>query len=60
METIVANRYSPDCTPGYYNNEGRDIERHVYAGTMVSFLNLIGQWRTQDDLDGLELVHDRR
>ena len=60
MEGMVANRYSPECTPGYYNNEGRDIERHVYAGTMQSFLDTIGEWREKDDMAGLELTYPER
>ena len=58
MTQIVANRYSTDCTPGYYNNEGRDIERHLYAGTMKSFVEMMDAWQAADDLSGLGLVGD--
>jgi cyclohexanone monooxygenase len=60
MTLLIANRYSPECTPGYYNNEGRDIERHLYAGTMLSFIDMLEEWRAKDDLGGLELSHSQQ
>jgi cyclohexanone monooxygenase len=53
-----AQRNSGECTPGYYNNEGIPLDRHIYAGTMLSFLEMIEGWRARDDLAGLELVRD--
>jgi cyclohexanone monooxygenase len=51
---------SPDCTPGYYNNEGqpsgpgRDLMRGYPHGA-VAYFDYIQQWRASGELDGLEL-----
>jgi cation diffusion facilitator CzcD-associated flavoprotein CzcO len=50
---------SPDCTPGYYNNEGREpgpaAKLHVGhpAGPMAYFKYIDG-WRTSGQFEGLE------
>ena len=50
---------SPDCTPGYYNNEGqpggtgRELFVGYPAGAMAYF-QYIDQWRTKGDFEGLE------
>jgi cation diffusion facilitator CzcD-associated flavoprotein CzcO len=50
---------NPDCTPGYYNNEGQPIGRrqHLDAGGYpagpVAFFAFIDQWRTDGRFDGL-------
>jgi cyclohexanone monooxygenase len=50
----------PDCTPGYYNNEGKPAERAgqngFYGGGSIAFIKLIEDWRTAGDLAGLELT----
>lgn len=49
-----------DCTPGYYNNEGRPPGRRErlnaarYPEGPVAFFNLMHQWRTSGDFEGLE------
>jgi cyclohexanone monooxygenase len=64
VDTIVSlSRMSLDfleqCTPGYYNNEGRPAERSgqngFYGGGSVAFFQLLRDWRTAGDLRGLEL-----
>jgi cyclohexanone monooxygenase len=49
-----------DCTPGYYNNEGRPGEGPgwfggSYGGGAQEFFQLLRDWRAQGDLAGLEL-----
>ena len=50
---------NPDCTPGYYNNEGQPIGRrqHLDAGGYpagpVAFFAFIDQWRSDGRFDGL-------
>jgi hypothetical protein len=50
----------PDCTPGYYNNEGRPMGRREQLNTgrypegPVAFFHLIDAWRTSGDFEGLE------
>ncbi|MCY1065581.1 NAD(P)/FAD-dependent oxidoreductase [Nannocystis sp. RBIL2] len=51
----------PECTPGYYNNEGasfgpREIRMAGYAGGTLEFLQLLHAWRERGDLAGLELT----
>ena len=51
---------NPDCTPGYYNNEGQPVtnkERFALAGYPqgpVAFFAFIDQWRTSGNFEGLE------
>lgn len=48
-----------NCTPGYYNNEGKVSERSVqdgfYGGGSVEFFSILENWRRDGDLAGLEL-----
>ena len=51
---------SPDCTPGYYNNEGRPIGRRErlngsgYPDGAVAYFQYIDQWRDSGEFAGLE------
>ena len=50
---------SPDCTPGYYNNEGRDPGPQAryfvgYPAGAVAFFNYIQDWRSSGKFEGLE------
>ena len=50
----------PDCTPGYYNNEGRSAGRRGVLNTLgypegpVAYFQYIDQWRTSGDFEGLD------
>jgi cation diffusion facilitator CzcD-associated flavoprotein CzcO len=48
-----------ECTPGYYNNEGKPGERNgqngFYGGGSVEFFKVLSDWRDQGELKGLEL-----
>jgi cyclohexanone monooxygenase len=48
-----------NCTPGYYNNEGKPAERSLrnsnYGAGSVKFIELLEQWRADGALAGLEL-----
>lgn len=52
---------NPDCTPGYYNNEGRPIGRRErlnasgYPAGPVAFFTFIDAWRRSGAFEGLEL-----
>jgi len=52
---------NPDCTPGYYNNEGRPmgdkekLTRSGYPGGPVGFFELIDRWRRSGRFEGLEI-----
>ena len=53
---------SPDCTPGYYNNEGRPIGRRErlnssgYPEGPVAYFQYIDTWRRSGTFDGLEFT----
>lgn len=51
------------CTPGYYNNEGRSTGGNSFLGAyprgIGAFNQLLEDWRSAGDLDGLELTLDR-
>jgi cation diffusion facilitator CzcD-associated flavoprotein CzcO len=50
---------SPDCTPGYYNNEGQDAgpARQLFVGYpqgAMAYFRYIDSWRRSGDFEGLE------
>jgi cation diffusion facilitator CzcD-associated flavoprotein CzcO len=50
---------SPDCTPGYYNNEGQDAgpARQLFVGYplgAMAYFRYIDEWRSSGRFDGLE------
>ena len=59
-ESAEANRaFSLDCTPGYYNNEGKPGEGPGwfggnYAASSQQFFQLLKDWRKGDELRGFE------
>jgi cation diffusion facilitator CzcD-associated flavoprotein CzcO len=55
---------SPDCTPGYYNNEGQHPGRRGwlsvgYPQGAMAFFRYIDQWRTSGAFEGLEFRRGR-
>ncbi len=56
---VLAQQFLEDCTPGYYNNEGKPGARRgqdgFYGGGSVEFFRLLQEWRAAGDLAGLEL-----
>ncbi|MFC5823317.1 flavin-containing monooxygenase [Nonomuraea insulae] len=50
---------SPDCTPGYYNNEGRHLGKKGWLGVghphgAMAYFAYIDRWRTSGTFEGLE------
>ena len=51
---------NPDCTPGYYNNEGRPVGRRErlnasgYPAGPVAYFEYIDGWRSSGEFEGLE------
>jgi len=47
----------PDCTPGYYNNEGQPnpnaLQSAPYGGGSIQFFELLQKWREQGKFEGL-------
>jgi len=54
-----AGDFFENCTPGYYNNEGKMSERNAqdgfYGGGPVVFFKTLEDWRESGELAGLEL-----
>jgi len=50
---------STDCTPGYYNGEGKGFDKNSvglgYPGGALAFFDLMQRWREAGDFAGLEL-----
>jgi cyclohexanone monooxygenase len=64
VDTIIrlarlGQSFLEECTPGYYNNEGKPGERSgqngFYGGGSVAFFQLLRDWRNAGELRGLEL-----
>ncbi len=51
-----------ECTPGYYNNEGKEMERkdHMnsagYPEGAVAYFNLMQQWRASGEFEGIHFA----
>jgi cyclohexanone monooxygenase len=55
----IARQFLEDCTPGYYNNEGKPGERSgqdgFYGAGPVAYFQLLESWRNEGALRGLEI-----
>ena len=54
---------STECTPGYYNNEGKGFDDNFigvgYPGGALAFFDLMERWREAGDFEGLDLRRAR-
>lgn len=53
-------KFLRECTPGYYNNEGRPADLRTarsssYGAGSPAFFKLLRDWRSKGDLEGLDL-----
>jgi cyclohexanone monooxygenase len=56
----VGARFYAECTPGYYNSEGRAGNRDGFFSEMhgagaIRFFEMLGEWRDAGLMDGLKL-----
>ncbi|MCP5067890.1 MAG: NAD(P)/FAD-dependent oxidoreductase, partial [bacterium] len=55
----VTGDFFENCTPGYYNNEGKASERGAqdgfYGGGSPEFIKILDDWRAEGSLKGMEL-----
>lgn len=61
LKAINNLHYLQDCTPGYYNNEGKPdagkgLAGEQYGGGPVEFHDLIRKWRADGKLKGVKLT----
>jgi cyclohexanone monooxygenase len=59
MEGTVWRMGQPDCTPGYYNNEGQEAAPFArlnvgYPYGPMAFFSYLDQWRSSGAFEGLE------
>ena len=56
---VMRRRFLEECTPGYYNNEGKPHERAEqngpYGAGPIAFVKVLEDWRAEGALAGLEL-----
>ena len=65
MDTIVKlavarQPFLYECTPGYYNNEGGELDMRIaknnqYWRGPMAFIRLLDRWRNDGSMPGLEL-----
>jgi cation diffusion facilitator CzcD-associated flavoprotein CzcO len=61
-DSAIANLgFRADCTPGYYNGEGRAGDGHglfdgIYGPGSVAFFELARRWREEEDMAGLSFA----
>jgi cation diffusion facilitator CzcD-associated flavoprotein CzcO len=57
---ILRQKFLEECTPGYYNNEGRvqamAARNASYGAGPVAFAKVLEDWRAEGSLNGLELT----
>jgi len=57
---ILRQKFFEECTPGYYNNEGKPSERAArngpYGAGPIAFVKLLEDWRAAGDFRGLEFA----
>ena len=59
-KSVVSQEFQQECTPGYYNNEGKPAQGagflgEIYGGGPLEFHDLIRRWRSDGRLQGLQL-----
>ena len=55
----MRRKFLEECTPGYYNNEGKPAERSeqngFYGAGPVAFVKVLEDWRAEGSFQGLDL-----
>ena len=64
METVIrlsgmGRQFLEECTPGYYNNEGKPDQRSAqdgfYGAGPVQYFSVLRQWREGGAMPGLDI-----
>lgn len=62
--TAIRAEFFKECTPGYYNNEGKAsmsaARNATYGYGSQAFIKILEAWREKGDLAGLDLKHFER
>ena len=56
--SVLGTRFYSECTPGYYNSEGKPGNKNgffseMYGAGPIRFYQLLADWREQGDMEGL-------
>jgi cyclohexanone monooxygenase len=58
--SLMREQFLKECTPGYYNNEGKPEviakQNGSYGAGPVAFVKVLEDWRAEGNLQGLELA----
>ena len=58
-KAIMRQKFQEECTPGYYNNEGKPTDLAArngsYGAGPIAFARLINEWRENGEMEGLRL-----
>lgn len=58
-KAVLNMKFFEDCTPGYYNNEGKPQESslfsNAYGGGSEEFFAILRNWQSEGNLKGLEI-----
>ncbi len=57
----IAEKFYAECTPGYYNNEGKPGNANgffagMYGAGPIKFFRILDEWRSTGQLEGVELT----
>ncbi|MDB5429554.1 MAG: monooxygenase [Caulobacter sp.] len=59
---LMRQKFQEECTPGYYNNEGKPsalaARNGPYGKGSIAFVAMMEEWRARGELEGLELNAD--
>lgn len=57
---LMRQKFQEECTPGYYNNEGKPsalaARNGPYGKGSIAFIKLMEEWRAAGAMEGLELT----
>jgi cyclohexanone monooxygenase len=57
---VMREKFQAECTPGYYNNEGRPnpkaVQNGFYGAGPIAFVKTLEDWRAAGNLEGLEIT----
>ncbi|GGC70227.1 flavin-containing monooxygenase [Chelatococcus reniformis] len=62
-QAVARQPYLKECTPGYYNNEGGELDMRVaknnqYWRGPVAFIRILDRWRRDGSLPGLDVTFE--
>src|SRR5216684_9420324 len=60
QKAVISLKFLQDCTPGYYNNEGKPdagtgLAGDMYGGGPIEFYDLVRKWREDGQMKGLQI-----